>query len=91
MNERSIIIKLNQLLARMDAIEALLRQEDDELVDIKEASRVLGKTPNAIRQMVCAGKIGAEHSNERRGCGYALRFRRGELKEYNNRTKSIES
>lgn len=89
MSERSIIIKLNQVLTRLEAIEARLRQDDDDLVDIKEASRMLGKLPCTIRQMVCRGQLDAEHAPERRGRGYALRFRRGKLREYNNRTKPI--
>jgi hypothetical protein len=85
MSDRSILITLNKILARMDAIEAHLRQEDDELVDIQEASRILGKTPNAIRIMVFNGQINHEHAPQRRGRGYSLRFRRGDLMEFKNR------
>jgi hypothetical protein len=55
---------------------------DDDMVVVKVAAEMLGKTENAVRQMVCRGALDAEHSATGR-----LLFRRGYLREVANRTK----
>lgn len=80
--ERNIVQSLRVIMSRLDSIEQRLMAPDTDLVNVAQAAEMLGKTKNAIRQMVCRGQINAEHAPNGQ-----LRFRRGHIREIQNQLK----
>lgn len=80
MGEREILHLLRLICRRLDTIESKL-DNDADLLTIGQVSEMLGRTKNAIRQMVHRGQIDAEHAPNGQ-----LRFRRGHVKAMQNAT-----
>ena len=83
MSDTKLIALLTTISKRLDSIEQKLAGSDDDLLNISQAAAELGKTKNAIRQMVCRGQLNAEHAPNGQ-----LRFRMGHIKEMRNQTRN---
>ena len=71
-----ILNKMESISSRIADIEQRLSASDSEYVSINEASKILGRTPAALRKAVSRGDLLSEKDNK----GHH-RFNRGYLNE----------